>query len=414
HPLFPLLTLVFEKCELATCTPRQSGTGGGAVCSSDSFSEDVAVFSKQIRPEEPAGSSHPELDELMVQAIQVLWFHLLELEKVTEAAEVHELCDDFCHRYIGCLKGKMPLDRAADGSHATRWDGEDFVSMLGSGAEQVSWSRHQAAGTPGPPSGGDNSHSGNSSELGDCPAASPSLGEDDHLEKDKLHNKKRGIFPKAATNLLRAWLFQHLPARDVGVHVSGLCYVHTPSVGSGSLTEAVPPQHPYPSEEQKKLLAQDTGLTVLQVNNWWVVAPATTPPPSQQLSRPADGTFSLLIIFLTSGSPPSLLLAPELKRRSGGGSWGRRVHQRQKADRSAHDRPIKQSRRVFLASTEPGGSVWRRRSAAGRLCGGRTDAHGNQTRYTHTHTHTAGLLMISVCLVGPMADAGVDGHWRYM
>uniref|UniRef100_H3CFX8 Homeobox domain-containing protein n=1 Tax=Tetraodon nigroviridis TaxID=99883 RepID=H3CFX8_TETNG len=237
HPLFPLLTLVFEKCELATCTPRQSGTGGGAVCSSDSFSEDVAVFSKQIRPEEPAGSSHPELDELMVQAIQVLWFHLLELEKV------HELCDDFCHRYIGCLKGKMPLDRAADGSHATRWDGEDFVSMLGSGAEQVSWSRHQAAGTPGPPSGGDNSHSGNSSERGsgDCPAASPSLGEDDHLEKDKLHNKKRGIFPKAATNLLRAWLFQHLP-------------------------------HPYPSEEQKKLLAQDTGLTVLQVNNWFINA----------------------------------------------------------------------------------------------------------------------------------------------
>lgn len=30
------------------------------------------------------------------------------------------------------------------------------------------------------------------------------------------------------------------------------------------------PQHPYPSEEQKKQLAQDTGLTILQVNNWWV------------------------------------------------------------------------------------------------------------------------------------------------
>lgn len=31
-----------------------------------------------------------------------------------------------------------------------------------------------------------------------------------------------------------------------------------------------PLQHPYPSEEQKKQLAQDTGLTILQVNNWWV------------------------------------------------------------------------------------------------------------------------------------------------
>jgi len=29
-------------------------------------------------------------------------------------------------------------------------------------------------------------------------------------------------------------------------------------------------QHPYPSEDQKKQLAQDTGLTILQVNNWWV------------------------------------------------------------------------------------------------------------------------------------------------
>lgn len=29
-------------------------------------------------------------------------------------------------------------------------------------------------------------------------------------------------------------------------------------------------QHPYPSEEQKKQLSQDTGLTILQVNNWSV------------------------------------------------------------------------------------------------------------------------------------------------
>ncbi|MDN8740473.1 homeobox domain-containing protein, partial [Staphylococcus aureus] len=44
-----------------------------------------------------------------------------------------------------------------------------------------------------------------------------------------------------ATNIMRAWLFQHL-------------------------------SHPYPSEEQKKQLAQDTGLTILQVNNWFINA----------------------------------------------------------------------------------------------------------------------------------------------
>merc|ERR1712088_468378 len=108
HPLFPLLALIFEKCELATCTPRDPSVAGGDVCSSESFNEDIAVFSKQIRAEKPYYVADPEVDSLMVQAIQVLRFHLLELEKV------HELCDNFCHRYISCLKGKMPIDLVID------------------------------------------------------------------------------------------------------------------------------------------------------------------------------------------------------------------------------------------------------------------------------------------------------------
>ena len=48
HPLFPLLALIFEKCELATCTPREPNVAGGDVCSSESFNEDIAVFSKQV------------------------------------------------------------------------------------------------------------------------------------------------------------------------------------------------------------------------------------------------------------------------------------------------------------------------------------------------------------------------------
>lgn len=71
--------------------------------------------------------------------------------------------------------------------------------------------------------------------------ASPSTGEEDETDRDRRNNKKRGIFPKLATNIMRAWLFQHL-------------------------------SHPYPSEEQKKQLAQDTGLTILQVNNWFINA----------------------------------------------------------------------------------------------------------------------------------------------
>lgn len=35
-------------------------------------------------------------------------------------------------------------------------------------------------------------------------------GEDDDDSNGKKNQKKRGIFPKVATNILRAWLFQHL------------------------------------------------------------------------------------------------------------------------------------------------------------------------------------------------------------
>lgn len=311
HPLFPLLALIFEKCELATCTPRDPSVAGGDVCSSESFNEDIAVFSKQIRAEKPYYIADPEVDSLMVQAIQVLRFHLLELEKV------HELCDNFCHRYISCLKGKMPIDLVIDerestagpegavssgkpgsasglpgdsnnnanrGSNAdstSHTDGASTPDMIGGGFNGLSsikmedgLSASSIAGVKRPPSSSLSAYGGmvnddvrspssgggtpgllppsshlsgdNMSEAGDASNASIGSGDgtdgcDDDDPSSKKNSKKRGIFPKVATNILRAWLFQHLT-------------------------------HPYPSEDQKKQLAQDTGLTILQVNNWFINA----------------------------------------------------------------------------------------------------------------------------------------------
>ncbi|KAI5747378.1 hypothetical protein M8J77_014029 [Diaphorina citri] len=88
---------------------------------------------------------------------------------------------------------------------------------------------------------------GSPGEYNSCDASNASIGsgegtgEEDDDNSGKKNQKKRGIFPKVATNILRAWLFQHLT-------------------------------HPYPSEDQKKQLAQDTGLTILQVNNWFINA----------------------------------------------------------------------------------------------------------------------------------------------
>ncbi|CAL4063136.1 unnamed protein product [Meganyctiphanes norvegica] len=289
HPLFPLLALIFEKCELATCTPREPGVAGGDVCSSESFNEDIAVFSKQLRHEKPYYYSHPEVDSMMVQAIQVLRFHLLELEKV------HELCDNFCHRYISCLKGKMPIDLVIDERDGPKpvldtGDSNNNAAAQAAGRASADTTHTDGASTPDvrPPSssmsfggtGGDDARSpgsggtpgplshqpssqqsqDNQTEPGkkspgslanrmynefDGDASNASVGSGEGTEEDddgtKKNQKKRGIFPKVATNILRAWLFQHLT-------------------------------HPYPSEDQKKQLGQDTGLTILQVNNWFINA----------------------------------------------------------------------------------------------------------------------------------------------
>uniref|UniRef100_A0A6P7F0P5 Homeobox protein homothorax isoform X2 n=1 Tax=Diabrotica virgifera virgifera TaxID=50390 RepID=A0A6P7F0P5_DIAVI len=304
HPLFPLLALIFEKCELATCTPREPGVAGGDVCSSESFNEDIAVFSKQIRQEKPYYIADPEVDSLMVQAIQVLRFHLLELEKV------HELCDNFCHRYISCLKGKMPIDLVIDerdggkppeltgstnGDGGTRSNADSTSHTDGASTPDVRPPSSslsyggpvnddvRSPGTPGPlsqpPASQQSLDASDPDAMGKwcprrewssptdaraasdaarrgvlyssvflgSPASNASIGsgegtgEEDDDTNGKKNQKKRGIFPKVATNILRAWLFQHLT-------------------------------HPYPSEDQKKQLAQDTGLTILQVNNWFINA----------------------------------------------------------------------------------------------------------------------------------------------
>lgn len=53
----------------------------------------------------------------------------------------------------------------------------------------------------------------------DNSVASPSTGDDDDPDKEKKHNKKRGIFPKVATNIMRAWLFQHLTVSSAQQYV---------------------------------------------------------------------------------------------------------------------------------------------------------------------------------------------------
>ena len=63
HPLFPLLALLLEKCELATQTAD--------VCSPEAFSADVQAFIQhQQRDRKPFLIDQPEVDQLVSQASQ--------------------------------------------------------------------------------------------------------------------------------------------------------------------------------------------------------------------------------------------------------------------------------------------------------------------------------------------------------
>ncbi|CAJ0939878.1 unnamed protein product, partial [Mesorhabditis belari] len=351
HPLYPLLCCLFEKCELATSTPREGGSSD--VVSSASFREDVAEFARNAMSQpSPYYVPNRELDTLMLQSIEMLRFHLLELEKV------HELCDNFCNRYVNCLKGKMPMDIIGDERASSSQAGASPSSGLGPGSPMGPMGHYQPPPPPFEPQtvplpentssmphpiefGNSSMYCPPSGRMGGAvsstagpphtltpavssPSASSSVGQrhDTPLSADTPHNglgvngsmadsqsehvcmvdasgsycvpvtcmmayqngttngspfdeypqqqhlqmvteyppqdpphhqstsqtnsrklpsKKRGIFPKPATNIMRQWLFQHLT-------------------------------HPYPSEEQKKQLANDTGLTILQVNNWFINA----------------------------------------------------------------------------------------------------------------------------------------------
>ena len=62
--------------------------------------------------------------------------------------------------------------------------------------------------------------------TGDASNASVGSGDgtdgcDDDDPTSKKNAKKRGIFPKVATNILRAWLFQHLTVSPLLQYLQG-------------------------------------------------------------------------------------------------------------------------------------------------------------------------------------------------
>ncbi|KAG1696483.1 Homeobox protein PKNOX2 [Nymphon striatum] len=312
HPLFPLLALLFEKCEIATQSAE--------VPSSEGFNHDIHDFVRhQEQDSKPFFSEDSEVDALMIKAIQVLRIHLLELEKV------QDLCKDFCNRYITCLKGKMqsenllrsdypPYNTSSGGSdsdsqpstpnsssHITNGSlpsnnvmvqpSQNSVSLVQNPAvpaATIYQMVHTAQGIIAQPliqtNTSSNSQPSNDinqstqtqghlihgstplSQIGAAPVPSPNeksmlLSSVPHDEDDDEYyskkKQKRGVLPKHATTVMRSWLFQHIV-------------------------------HPYPTEDEKRQLASQTHLTLLQVNNWFINARRRIIQPMLDASNPEN------------------------------------------------------------------------------------------------------------------------------
>ncbi|XP_074466623.1 homeobox protein PKNOX2 [Sebastes fasciatus] len=281
HPLFPLLALLFEKCEQAT--------QGSECITSASFDVDIENFvHQQEREHKPFFSEDPELDNLMVKAIQVLRIHLLELEKV------NELCKDFCNRYITCLKTKMHSDNLLRNdlggpyspSHTSLNMQQELIQTSSPSMTSVSSSVNPSGILV--PAGGlqqgnvamttINSQVVSGGTLYQPVAMVTSQGQvltqglppgtiqiqnsQVNMDlsalldsEDKKSKNKRGVLPKHATNIMRSWLFQHL-------------------------------MHPYPTEDEKRQIAGQTNLTLLQVNNWFINARRRILQPMLDASNP--------------------------------------------------------------------------------------------------------------------------------
>ncbi|XP_017779238.1 PREDICTED: homeobox protein Meis3-like [Nicrophorus vespilloides] len=329
HPLFPLLALLFERCELATQSSEPQ--------SSDAFNLDIQAFVQhQERDRKPFLSNEPEIDGLMIKAIQVLRIHLLELEKV------QELCKDFCNRYITCLKGKMQSENLLRSDYpqgpgqVMGMESNNNNSMMSHANSESSDSNSpvQYAISPSQPpvvppqssqidvntfnlhqyqqqqqqqqqqqtvaaaaaaaaaavvaqqhvapsaASCDNLVVHGSTPLSQIganicaasessgplsPAPTTPGGSGDDCDSDfpmrRGRKQKRGVLPKHATSVMRSWLFQHLV-------------------------------HPYPTEDEKRHIAAQTNLTLLQVNNWFINARRRILQPMLDASAPPDNSSS--------------------------------------------------------------------------------------------------------------------------
>uniref|UniRef100_A0A915Q6M8 Homeobox domain-containing protein n=1 Tax=Setaria digitata TaxID=48799 RepID=A0A915Q6M8_9BILA len=191
------------------CEAATQNLSNASFTMDDVFQQLVEMTSKG-----DASLGNSELDVFLINSIIMLRLHLLELEKVAE------LCDDFKTKYLQTLRKKMSQESMIG------YNGDSDDDLCNSSPELSEQSKI--------PTG--------AQTIAMMPTSKGMKSDAQELvEEDNSDSKRKAQLPTKAVELLKTWLFLHS-------------------------------SHPYPSEKEKAMLSRETGLQMVQINNWFINA----------------------------------------------------------------------------------------------------------------------------------------------
>uniref|UniRef100_A0A914RW48 Homeobox domain-containing protein n=1 Tax=Parascaris equorum TaxID=6256 RepID=A0A914RW48_PAREQ len=234
--------LMQKKCEAATWS-----------MSSEAFAMDdvVEMINEMSATNESMEFANSELDALLFNMILMLRIHLIELlkKKINQESMIGSGGDSdedmgpstAITEFPPQLKQKWCLVKCWCGQFALQvtiplsvWDTTSFhpSTFCASTAEECCSSNCDK----GPSTSDRTSSDAHAKSVIEC-SALQSYAARTFSDEDTIDARRKCLLPAKAVDTLKSWLFLHA-------------------------------SHPYPSEEQKALLSKETGLQMVQINNW--------------------------------------------------------------------------------------------------------------------------------------------------
>jgi len=178
----------------------------------------------------------PELEAYLNTSIEVQQIQILEQDAI------FKMVDEFCNSYTEALKQGPSSDGV-----------QQEITNTGLDSSQTS--------------------------IGsDSPTDVVKDGDQAEGSEQSNNKKRRGNLPKASTNILKKWLYDHL-------------------------------FHPYPTEEEKKILEARTGMTLNQISNWFINARRRILQPMLESVRQQNMQAGQVNGGNMAGTPPAMMPA---------------------------------------------------------------------------------------------------------